>query len=116
MHRSFFAGDTVRRLALSSLPTSGTSPTVKPEEKRRSMRSRVLLVACFSLLLGACAESTGPIVSGPSENPGGQAAINGQEAGTETTNVTVRNVAGMDLDKASTIQAVHRKSNYAVAF
>ena len=115
MHRSFVMGATVRRLAVGSPPSSGTSPTVKPEKKRRSMRSPLLLVACFSLLLGACAESTGPVVSGPNENPGGQSAVNGQQADTATTTSTP-DIVRMELDKASTIQAVHRKSNYAVAF
>ena len=116
MHRSFVMGATVRRLAVGSPPSSGTSPTVKPEKKRRSMRSPLLLVACFSLLLGACAESTGPVVSGPSENPGGQVAVNGQEAGTETTSMSTRDTVRIQLDRGRGIEAVHRKSNYAVAF
>jgi hypothetical protein len=73
------------------------------------------MAACLGLLLGACAESTGPVATGANEDRATlNAAVTRQVNGGEVTSLTILpDVSALKVEHQS---ASKRRSNYAVAF
>jgi hypothetical protein len=114
MHRSLFANDTVRWLKAGSPPAQAASPTVT-KLKRSSRLSRILMAACLGLLLGACAESTGPVATGANEDRATlNSAVTSRDNRGDVTNLTILpEVSALKVESQS---GGKRRSNYAVAF